>query len=368
MNHSITRRDTFRLAAGAGVGAAALNLATPAQAVAPDDAVVFLVTNDVHACRTVSGLSDGCLAAGKTDPSMLRHVAAINAVETMEWPVEVASAPSGFERAGQVIGKPLGLVVAGDLTDDGGGQIALPSEGTQLLQFSQRYSEGTGPDRVHMPVWLGLGNHDLDQDGPPDHVDWYRRELRDYVEMNHRPGVFFKPPVPARSYEPDSDSYSWDWGDLHLVQTQRFAGDTAKGAVSALDWLREDLKENASDGRPVVVFQHYGWDDFSIERWDPAKNTFDPQGTGDDHWWSQAQRDTVLAALKGTNVLAIFHGHEHPSTMIYNQGGLDVFKPKAAFMGGFAVVRASTTRFEVLMAEAGENGTATFTKAFAKAI
>lgn len=37
-------------------------------------------------------------------------------------------------------------------------------------------------------------------------------------------------------------------------------------------------------------------------------------------------------------------------------------------MGGFAAVRVSKTRFEVLMAEAGDNGTATFTKAFSKAI
>ena len=55
----------------------------------------------------------------------------------------------------------------------------------------------SGPDRVHVPVYVGLGNHDLDQNGPPPHVDWYRRELRDYVEVNHRAGVFFKPPVPA---------------------------------------------------------------------------------------------------------------------------------------------------------------------------
>ena len=62
-----------------------------------------------------------------------------------------------------------------------------PREGTQLLQFSQRYQQGVGPDHVHVPVYVGLGNHDLDQNGPRPHVDWYRREMRDYVEVNHRP-------------------------------------------------------------------------------------------------------------------------------------------------------------------------------------
>ena len=89
------------------------------------------------------------------------------------------------------------------MTDDGGGQVALPEEGSQLLQFSQRYQQGVGPDRVHLPVYTGLGNHDLDQDGHPPNVDWYRRELRDYVEMNHRSSVFFKPPVPVTNYDVD---------------------------------------------------------------------------------------------------------------------------------------------------------------------
>jgi cytolysin (calcineurin-like family phosphatase) len=95
------------------------------------------------------------------------------------------------------IAEPLGVIIGGDKTDDGGGQVATPGEGSQLRQFSQRYQQGVGPDRLHFPVYTGLGNHDLDQDGPPPQVDWYRRELRDYVELNHRPTVFFKPPVPV---------------------------------------------------------------------------------------------------------------------------------------------------------------------------
>ena len=101
-------------------------------------------------------------------------------------------------------------MIGGDMTDDGGGQVVQPGEGTQLMQFSHRYQEGPGPDRIHFPVYVGLGNHDLDQDGPPQQVDWYRRELRDYVELNHRPSVIFKPAVPAGDYDMASDDYSWD--------------------------------------------------------------------------------------------------------------------------------------------------------------
>ncbi len=333
----------------------------------PTDAS-FVFISDVHACRMASGLSPNCQQEGKTDANLLRHIRALNALDRARWPAEIGGKPTGLASAGQRIATPLGVVVGGDMTDDGGGQITLPSEGTQLLQFSHRYSEGVGDDRLHVRVYAGLGNHDLDQDGPKDHVDWYRRELRDYVEINHRPGVFFKPPVPAEDYDVDSDCYSWDWGRLHLVQLHRFGGDTHKGAVSALDWLGRDLAGSAGDGRPVVLFQHYGWDPFSTERWDPARTTFDDTGEGTPHWWTEGERQALLDVIRGYNVIGLFHGHQHETPMIYRREGLDMFKPKAAYMGGLAVVRVTDARMDVVLGEAGDKGGVTFTDAFSKAI
>ncbi|CAN7438729.1 metallophosphoesterase [Mesorhizobium caraganae] len=368
MNRISTRRKFLAQAAGlamAGILPRAA-LGQTGKRIQPIDAT-FLFIADVHACRMASGLSPNCLQEGKTDAALLRNVAVLNGLADRQWPAEIDGVATGLRSAGSRIGAPLGLVVGGDITDDGGGQITEPSEGTQLLQFSQRYSQGIGPDRVHMPVYVGLGNHDLDQNGSPPHVDWYRRELRDYVEVNHRPGVFFKPPVPATEYDVDTDCYSWDWGGLHLVQTHRFAGDTGHGAVSSLPWLKQDLATYAADGRPVILFQHYGWDTFSVERWDPAKRTYDDDGSGAPHWWSEADRQALLAALKGYNVIAIFHGHQHEVPMIYNSDGLDLFKPKAAYMGGFALVKVTGEVMDVVLGEAtGDHGEVKFTNAFSK--
>ncbi|RWM71525.1 MAG: metallophosphoesterase [Mesorhizobium sp.] len=365
---SLSRRSFLAQAAGF---AAAGALARPAlgqtgQRIPPVDAT-FLFVADVHACRMASGLSPNCQQEGKTDAALLRSVAALNGIGEKDWPAEINGIATGLRSAGSRIGTPLGLVVGGDMTDDGGGQVTQPSEGTQLLQFSQRYQQGVGPDRVHVPVYVGLGNHDLDQNGPPNHVDWYRREMRDYVEVNHRAGVFFKPPVPVTDYDVDTDCYSWDWGGLHLVQTHRFAGDTGHGAVSGLPWLKQDLAAHTADGRPVILFQHYGWDVFSIERWDAAKGTFDDDGTGAPHWWSEADRQALLAALKGYNVIGIFHGHQHETPMIYRTDGLDLFKPKAAYMGGFALARVTSDSMDVVIGEAtGDHGEVAFTNAFSK--
>lgn len=348
-------------------------LARPAFAQAasgvPSIDATFLFISDVHACRMANGLSPNCQQEGKTDAALLRHVAALNAIGGKTWPAEIGGVATGLRSAGQSVGTPLGIVVGGDMTDDGGGQVTQPSEGTQLLQFSQRYQQGVGEGRVHFPVYAGLGNHDLDQAGPKPHEDWYRREMRDYVEVNHRSSVFFKPPVPAASYDVDSDSYSWDWGGLHLVQTHRFSGDTGHGAVSGLPWLKNNLASFASDGRPVVIFQHYGWDKFSTEHWDPARKTFDDQGSGPSHWWSEADRQALLAALSGYNVVAIFHGHEHETPMIYNRGAIEIVKPIAAYMGGFALARITDQAMDLVLGRASDDhGNVEFTNAFSRAL
>jgi cytolysin (calcineurin-like family phosphatase) len=365
----VSRRDFLARAVGLAAAGAASRPAfgQTGRRILPID-VTFLFIADIHACRMASGLSPHCQQEGKTDAALLRNVAALNGIGDKQWPAEIDGVASGLRSAGS-IGTPLGLVIGGDMTDDGGGQITQPSEGTQLLQFSQRYQQGVGPDRVHMPVYVGLGNHDLDQNGPRLHVDWYRREMRDYVEVNHRAGVFFKPPVPATDFDVVTDCYSWDWGGLHLIQTHRFAGDTGHGAVSSLPWLKQDLATYAGDGRPVILFQHYGWDTFSLERWDAAKRTFDDHGTGPPHWWSRADRQALLAALKGYNVVGIFHGHQHATPMIYSGGGFDLFKPKAAFMGGFALARVTSAGMDVVLGEAtGDHGEVKFTNAFSKSL
>lgn len=360
----MSRRDFLLGAAALVVGADGAR----AQSAPPVTDATFLFTNDVHACRTSDGLSPNCFEEGKTDENLLRHIRAINRIPEAVWPEKIDGQPTGLRSAGRAVGAPLGLVVGGDMTDDGGGQRAEPEEGYQLLQFSQRYEKGERDDQVHFPVYAGLGNHDLDQDGPPGRVDWYRRELRDYVELNHRPGIFFKPIAPADSYDVASDSYSWNWGGLHLVQLHRFGGDTGKGAASGLQWLARDLADNAGDGRLVVLFQHYGWDAFSVERWDPAAVTFDDEGSGPPHWWSEAERQALLDTVKGYNIVGLFHGHEHDQAMIYNKGGIDLFKPKAAFMGGFAVARVTDSFMDVVLAEAGDDRSVRFVKAFSKAL
>lgn len=367
MTKGISRRQLIIRTLGAG-----LSLCTPASVRAAsskkkENDVTFLFINDVHACRMGNTLSPHCEAEGKTDANLLRHVTALNNIRDHRWPETIDGKSSGLACAGEPIATPEGVVICGDITDDGGGQTKEPRMGSQLEQFSRRYRQGTGIDQIHFPVYVGLGNHDLDQDGRPPNRNWYREQMREYVRLNHKPSVFYKALVPVDNYDTLSDNYSWNWGHLHLIQAQRFSGDATKGAISSLSWLKNDLATYAADGRPVVIFQHYGWDPFSIERWDPRKRTFDDEGSGPPHWWSETDREAFVEALTGYNIAGIFHGHEHDTSMIYRASGLDIFKAKAAYLGGFGIARINGQRMDVVLGEASDNhGGVAFTAAFSK--
>ena len=71
-----------------------------------------------------------------------------------------------------------------------------------------------------------------------------------------------------------------------------------------------------------------------------------------------------MTVLTGFNVIAIFHGHQHDDALIYKAQGRDIFSAKAAFLGGFAVVRVIDASMNVVFAEAGPNGSVRFTDAF----
>jgi cytolysin (calcineurin-like family phosphatase) len=86
-------------------------------------------------------------------------------------------------------------------------------------------------------------------------------------------------------------------------------------------------------------------------------------------WWSQAEQQALLDTIADANVIGMFHGHQHETPMIYRHGSLDLFKPKAAYMGGFALARFGDGQFEVALGEvADDHGGVHVTNAFSKPV
>jgi hypothetical protein len=233
----------------------------------PDD-VLFFVASDTHYGATVTAAAANA-----------RTIEAMNGLPGKRFPKPVGP---------EIVGAPRGVVVLGDLVDDGN----APDAGEFWAVFAADYG-AAGEGRLAFPVYEGAGNHDGDPGRP----------VREGIKRRNpgRPGL--------RSISSDGLHYSWDWGRFHCIQLNLFPGSAGDdipnpwGRLFEGDWrkpghslefLIKDLAESVgSSGRPVILFQHYGWDEWS-------------RG-----WWSDREREAYGAAIRGYQIAAVFWGHSH---------------------------------------------------------
>jgi cytolysin (calcineurin-like family phosphatase) len=269
---------------------------------------------------------NGCLAPGQGD--LCNQIQVVRKMEALTNPL------NQWPGTGLPIGPVSGVVVGGDMTDCGGGGSA-PSpnyngynhcsdynsdlNGAQLAAFIRVFDHGhqlsppiyftpmpflwglTNPDGsvpLKYDLFPGFGNHDL------NFVD--SAQVRDYVGQ-WKTGAKIGPTTILYS-DPGSQSYSWNWGGVHLVNVGVFAGSDSNDynfSIFALDWLKNDLSAYASDGRPVIIFQHFG---------------FDPQwGIS---WYPKAGLQSLFDTIKNYNVVGIFTGHNHGALHNYQYPSL----------------------------------------------
>jgi cytolysin (calcineurin-like family phosphatase) len=265
------------------------------------------------------------------ETDLLSQARAINAVaKSGVWPSSIGGAATHF--LGGPIASPQGVVICGDLTGWG-------TAPTEIPMFRSYFEKGNSPDSIAYPAYVGLGNHDIDTaDRDPATADAYRATYWQYVDSRYQGP---QAPVPVTNFDPGSHDYSWDWGGVHLVMTHRFAGDVEYGLASSLPWLATDLKTYASDGRPVLLFHHYGMDAF---------------GTNG-QWWNATDRASYRKLLTGYHVTAVMTGHTHYA-FAYTWDGLNVQQVNNAKAeidagnndgnGSFAIVRVTDKQFDLV--------------------
>jgi len=213
-----------------------------------------------------------------------RQVDAMNALPGTAYPTEIGGA----------VATPLGVLIAGDLTDTGRNDADAP----QWDAFVRLYGRKGGDGRLKYPVYLATGNHDR----------WPDED---------------KPVVEAVKRRHGRLTYSWDSADVHLVCL-----DVCPNAANRA-WLQRDLAKIGNQP-PVVIFFHY-----NIEG--PFSGS-----------WSDQEKADFARAIEGYNVVGIFHGHWHASRHT-KWAGVDVYNvgsPKHAARS-FAVVRITDTAMTV---------------------
>ncbi|WP_257448678.1 galactose-binding domain-containing protein [Archangium lipolyticum] len=209
-----------------------------------------------------------------------------------------------------------GVVVAGDLTQNS----------RTRDEFSWYKDAISGYSRF---VFDGLGNHDLikpsvhqktacDIAGPGGQHCVDPGAIQDDLHDRTRATVLTNRGNPH---------YSWDWHDVHVVQLNLFpANETAPqfpdySPKGSLSFLQQDLATYVGfSGRPVVIIQHYGFDDFS-------------KGENGYHevWWTPEQRLAYWDVISKYNVVAIFSGHDHRSA--YDEFRIPFVRPASRTSG-----------------------------------
>ncbi|MEX2530948.1 MAG: metallophosphoesterase [Gemmatimonadota bacterium] len=227
------------------------------------------------------------------------------------------------DRIDGVVDVPLGLLITGDLTEDGHADeweafaAELGLEGERALRY---------------PVYEGFGNHDGPVDGP----------VRSGIQARNanRPGV--------TNVSENGLHYSWVWGDVHFVSLNSYpsyAWDpecewchyftrSFREPEESLQFLEEDLRERVGDsGRQVILYFHYGFDDWGRV------------------WWTDAERDDFHSVIEKYDVLAIFHGHSH-NIQFSDWRGIPVFcvgsTQKTDGPGRYMVVRVTADSLHVV--------------------
>jgi cytolysin (calcineurin-like family phosphatase) len=186
------------------------------------------------------------------------------------------------------VDRPLGVLVAGDLTENG-----RPAE---WQQFEADFGLTGADGLLRYPVFEASGNHDGRRG---------RHVVRDGIRSRHR-GV----------------TYSWDWQGIHFASLDRYP------SAPNRQWLAKDLAR-LRPHHPVVLFFHYNLEG-------PYSRYFRP-----------SERAAFRDVIARHNVVAIFHGHYHPEQR-YAWNGVDVFDVGSPFWDTtFAVVRITESHLQV---------------------
>ena len=228
----------------------------------------FFVTADTHA------------GAREIEPWNRKHVESMNQLPGTAYPKEY----------GGTVGAPLGVLIAGDLTDNGYPQ--------QLAELRRVFGLDGKEGLLRYPVYAATGNHDRQDKSP-----FVARAL-------------------AKQY--GRLPYAWTWHGVRFLCL-----DTHPQAKDHR-WIQDELKA-AGPTQPVIIFFHYNLvGEYS-------------------YFWSRWEKQAFRKLLTGYNVVALFHGHLHPEEM-YTWEGLDVFNVGSVrwYDLSYAVVEVTATQLQVV--------------------
>lgn len=249
----------------------------PACADAPSRDVTFISTSDLH-------YREPGHAGGDHNDLNRASVEEINRIAGTAWPDQLG---------GDKISKPRGVLVLGDVIDDGdrganGHSISAEQYDLFVADFGLDGTDGV----LKYPVFEGWGNHDGPPEGSEKNGFSFQAHLKKRNQIRLKKGLI-------SNVSSNGLHYSWDWDDVHFVQLNIYPADQQREGVhyspvwhnpqGALSFLKEDLATKVGrSGRPVVLMSHCGFDT---------------------DWWTQEDWADLYAAASAYNIVLYLYGH-----------------------------------------------------------
>ncbi len=249
--------------------------------------ITFSVAADTHFGAKTKVISGTRLNPGsRVRPMGLDEINAflinkLNSISNTEYPKAI----------GGKVGTLKGLLIAGDLTENG--------TAAQWQQYESHYGRTGKEGLLHIPAYPVIGNHDYYQSNiVPQHI--------------------------AKRF--NDNYYSISWGKLQIIALRDGPDE------QALQFLSQHLAK-IEPKHQIVIFFHY-----------PLLGPFS-RGS----WFGDGSyREQFKKIIKGHRIIGIFHGHYH-STGHYRWNGFDVYNvgsPKHQWRS-FAIVNVTDERLLV---------------------
>ncbi len=273
-----------------------------------DTPISFMVLADTH--------FEGC---DSTDRNLIDFAEQINSIGQRPFPDSLGMSPED----------PRGVILVGDITQDGYAE--------EWTAFKDVFGLD-GDALIRFPVYEGFGNHDGNIGGPV-RSGIAERNIR-------RPGV--------AAVSENGLHYAWKWGRVHFVQLNLYPSkewdpdcgwchyfhESFREPQNSLGFLSEYLEDGyVRPGEAVVLFFHYGWDDFS------------------GLWWTDREQQKFYEVVKDHNILGIFNGHCHAINH-YTWNGIDIWSSgspqKDAGQQESVIVRIENEEMHVLASRGDE--------------
>ena len=246
-------------------------------AATPQRDVTFISTSDSHYREPDHKL-------GHHNDLNRASIEEMNRITTVNWPDKLG---------GGKIEKPRGVVLLGDLIDDGDRgskerKISAEQHKFLVADFGLDGADGL----LKFPVFEGWGNHDGPPEGKEKNGFSSQAQIKKRNQLRKQKGLI-------SNLSDNGLHYSWDWDDVHFVQLNLYPADKQRACVhyspvwhdpqGALSFLKKDLAEKVgSSGRPVVLMSHCGFDT---------------------DWWVKEDWKEAYDAAKAYNVILYLYGH-----------------------------------------------------------